>query len=56
MRVCGNHFLREDFINPSRSISQKLRLKEFAVPSQKLPKRTHDTEKVCIKNDRQSRL
>ncbi|CAH1381339.1 unnamed protein product, partial [Tenebrio molitor] len=38
MRVCGKHFLREDFINRPRSISQKLRLKEFAVPSQKLSK------------------
>jgi hypothetical protein len=56
MRVCGKHFLREDFINRKfhefevkslwfillfsipRSISQKLRLKEFAVPSQKLSK------------------
>ncbi|CAH1375571.1 unnamed protein product, partial [Tenebrio molitor] len=56
MRVCGKHFLREDFINPPRSISQKLRLKKLAVPSQELPKRTHDTKKVCIRNDRQSRL
>jgi hypothetical protein len=64
MRVCGKHFLREDFINRKfhefevkslkfillfsapRSISQKLRLKEFALPSQKLPKRTHDRESL----------
>jgi hypothetical protein len=31
-------------------------LKKLAVPSQELPKRTHDTKKVCIRNDRQSRL